>query len=49
MRITEEEIHTASASNAEISQGTVEQLFSGAASLTPVSYTHLFINEDLGY
>ena len=34
MRITEEEIHTASASNAEISQGTVEQLFSGAASLT---------------
>lgn len=34
MRITEEEIYTASASNAEISQGTVEQLFSGAASLT---------------
>lgn len=34
MRITEEEIHTVSASNAEISQGTVEQLFSGAASLT---------------
>ena len=29
MRITEEEIYTASASNAEISQGTVEQLFSG--------------------